>query len=120
MTPSDESGDAHKFTQNLAKLAAARGVNFLYGTKVLGLSETGRRVEGVAVAHADGRVETLGADAYVMAMGSFSPQLLRPLGVDLAIYPAKGYSVTMPVADPDLAYQVSLTDDEYKLVFSRL
>jgi D-amino-acid dehydrogenase len=60
------------------------------------------------------------ADAYVLAAGSWSPLLAAPLGIHLNIYPAKGYSITMPVADPTKAYQVSLTDDEHKIVFSRL
>jgi D-amino-acid dehydrogenase len=90
-TTSDESGDAHKFTQNLARIA-------------------GVRLEG----------EMLKADAYVVALGSYSPLLTRQVGVELNIYPAKGYSATVPVADPAKANSVSLTDDEYKLVFSRL
>ncbi|GAB3627036.1 amino acid dehydrogenase [Pandoraea terrae] len=72
------------------------------------------------VADEQGRAELLRADAYVVSLGSYSPMLLRPLGINLSIYPAKGYSVTLPVHDPSLAYQVSLTDGEYKLVFSRL
>ena len=119
-TPSDESGDAHRFTQGLAALAAARGVRFEYGLRILGLPQRGGSVDGVCVEHADFRQEILKADAYVVCMGSYSPLLLRPLGIRLPIYPAKGYSVTMPVADPARAHQVSLTDDEYKLVFSRL
>ena len=59
------------------------------------------------------------ADAYVLALGSLSPLYTKPLGIDLPIYPAKGYSVTMPVKDAAAAHQVSLTDDEYKVVFSR-
>jgi D-amino-acid dehydrogenase len=66
-----------------------------------------------------GRFQRLRADAYVVAMGAFSPLLLQPLGIRLPIYPAKGYSVTMPVADAAKAHQVSLTDDGHKLVFSR-
>ena len=53
-------------------------------------------------------------------MGSLSPLYAKPLGIALPIYPAKGYSVTMPVKDASMAHQVSLTDDEFKLVFSRL
>ena len=53
-------------------------------------------------------------------MGALSPIYAAPLGIRLPIYPAKGYSVTMPVKDANMAHQVSLTDDEYKLVFSRL
>jgi D-amino-acid dehydrogenase len=60
------------------------------------------------------------ADAYVVALGSYSPLMLRPLGIRIPVYPVKGYSVTMPVLDPALTPCVSLTDDEYKLVTSRL
>jgi D-amino-acid dehydrogenase len=119
-THSDESGDAHLFTQRLAALAAAKGVDFRYGHTVLALDRAGGEVSGVRVADDHGRVSVLEADAYVMAMGSYSPLLLRPIGVRVPIYPAKGYSVTMKVADPSRAHRVSLTDDEYKLVFSRL
>ena len=114
-TPSDESGDAHKFTQGVAKLAAERGVKFRTG-RVLAIDPA----KGVKVETPDLREEVVSADAYVVALGSYSPLFTRPLGIPLAIYPAKGYSVTMPVADPARAYSVSLTDDEYKLVFSRL
>lgn len=113
-TPSDESGDAHKFTQGLAALAAKRGVKFRQGS-IRAILREGDRISGV-------RVESgiLKADAYVVCLGSYSPIFTRPLGIELAIYPAKGYSVTMPVADPAKAYTVSMTDDEYKIVFSRL
>lgn len=119
-TPSDESGDAHRFTQRLAALAAAKGVAFRYSHTVLALEHAGGEVTGVRLADPHGRVSTLHADACVVALGSYSPLLLRPLGVRLPIYPAKGYSVTLDVADPARAHRVSLTDDEYKLVFSRL
>ena len=113
-TASDESGDAHKFTQRLAALAAQRGVKFRQG-RIVALGKQGERIAGVRLEN-----ETLQADAYVVCLGSYSPLFTRPLGIELAIYPAKGYSVTLPVADPARAYQVSMTDDEYKLVFSRL
>ena len=119
MTPSDESGDAHKFTAGLAALGAARGIRFRYGSAIERLLASGGRVDGVRVRHAEA-TETLRADAYVLCLGAFSPLLAQPLGVNLMIYPAKGYSVTMPVADAARAHTVSLTDDEYKLVFSRL
>jgi D-amino-acid dehydrogenase len=113
-TPSDESGDAHKFTQRLAAIAAQRGVAFRQGN-IVRIEREGERISGVRI-----ESETLKADAYVVCLGAYSPLLTRPLGIDLAIYPAKGYSVTLPVADAALAYSVSMTDDEYKLVFSRL
>jgi D-amino-acid dehydrogenase len=119
MTPSDESGDAHLFTQRLAALCAARGVRYHYDTTILALEAAGGRIEGVRVRDRQGS-RSMRADAYVLALGSYSAGLAAPLGIRLDIYPAKGYSVTMPVRDAARAYQVSLTDDEYKLVFSRL
>ncbi len=115
MTSADESGDAHKFTQRLAALARARGVKFLHDRRILGLSRAGGRIDAVQVDD-----ESLGADAYVVCLGAYSPLLTRHVGVDLNIYPAKGYSATLPVKDAAKAYSVSLTDDQYKLVFSRL
>jgi len=120
MTPSDESGDAHRFTQELARLCAAAGVKFRYDTRILGFERQGAEIDQVIVADARGEIERLKADRYVLCMGSFSRGLARELGVDLNIYPAKGYSVTLPVTAPEHSYEVSLTDDEYKLVFSRL
>lgn len=118
-TPSDESGDAHKFTQGLAKLAAERGVKFR-AARVLAIAGEGSRVAGVRVERPDLTEEVVKADAYLVCLGSYSPLFTRPLGIHLNIYPAKGYSVTLPVADAARAYNVSMTDDEYKLVFSRL
>lgn len=119
-TSADESGDARTFTVELARVAAANGVRFLMSHDVKAIRTTGFGVECVEATDAEGRFVRLRADAYVLALGSFSPLMAAPLGVRLNIYPAKGYSVTMPVKDPAKAYSVSLTDDEYKLVFSRL
>ena len=118
-SPTDESGDAHKFTQGLARLAAERGVKFR-GARVLALAAEGGRVAGVRIERSDLTEEVVQADAYLVCLGSYSPLFTRPLGIPLNIYPAKGYSVTLPVVDAARAYTVSMTDDEYKLVFSRL
>lgn len=120
-TPDDESGDAHRFTRELAALCATRGVTFRYDTQVQALLR-GRHndIAGVRVCTPDGATETLTATGWVICLGVHSAPLLRPLGVNLRIYPVKGYSVTLPVNDSQRAYSVSLTDDEHKLVFSRL
>jgi D-amino-acid dehydrogenase len=118
-TPSDESGDAHKFTQGIAALAARRGVKFR-AARVLALGAEGGRLAGVRIERPDLSEEVVKADAYLMCLGAYSPLFTRRLGIHLNIYPAKGYSVTLPVADAARAYNVSMTDDEYKLVFSRL
>ncbi len=120
MTEADESGDANAFTKELARLCAVNGVEFRYNTTILGLDRDVDKITGVRVRQEDGSYATLKADAYLVCLGAYSPMLVGEHGIDLDIYPAKGYSVTMPVKDPAKAHTVSLTDDEYKLVFSRL
>jgi D-amino-acid dehydrogenase len=119
-TAEDESGDANGFARELVKRCAANGVQFLMSHTVTALREAGGVLDHVEATDSEGRFQRLRADAYVLAMGSLSPLYAQPLGIKLPIYPAKGYSVTMPVKDASMAHQVSLTDDEYKLVFSRL
>jgi D-amino-acid dehydrogenase len=118
-TAQDESGDANRFARELVKLCEAAGVRFLMSHTVTALREAGGELEHVEATDSEGRFQRLRADAYVLAMGSLSPLYAAPLGIRLPIYPAKGYSVTMPVKDASKAHRVSLTDDEFKLVFSR-
>ena len=118
-TASDESGDAHRFTQELAARCVAAGVIFRYGTRVERLAKAAGRVAGVLVGGEHGD-ELLVADAYVAALGSYTPGLLRPLGLHLPVYPAKGYSATVPLKESSVAPSVSVTDDGHKIVFSRL
>ncbi|MDB5871911.1 MAG: amino acid dehydrogenase [Ramlibacter sp.] len=119
-TGEDESGDVHKFTTGLAARAAGNGVRFRYGVRIQKLRTAGGAMQGVEIANENGMYEVVAGQAYVLALGSFSPQLAREAGVALDVYPAKGYSATLPVLDDGRAPKVSLTDDEYKLVFSRL
>jgi D-amino-acid dehydrogenase len=120
-TSSDESGDAHLFTQRLAAMAEARGVRFLFGRTIHSLRTHGGRISGAVMkggAHAP--EEVVHADAYVVALGSYSPLLTRPIGLDLPVYPAKGYSASVPIRDASKAPRVSLTDDAAKIVMTRL
>lgn len=119
-TPADESGDAHEFTVRLAELCRRAGVAFRMSHQVTALRASAGRIEYAETIDPHGRYEAIRGQRYVLAAGSFSPLLAAPLGVRLDVYPAKGYSVTMPVRDPARAHEVSLTDDEHKLVFSRL
>jgi D-amino-acid dehydrogenase len=119
-TSEDESGDVQMFTTRLAARAAEAGVKFRFGVRVQALHQRGGAIETVEFAAEHGGYETIRADAVVVALGSHSPAIVAPLGLKLPVYPAKGYSATLPVLDPDAAPTVSLTDDEYKLVFSRL
>ncbi len=119
-TAEDESGDANRFARELVKLCQDAGVKFLMSHTITALREAGGQIDHVEATDGEGRFQRLRADSFVLAMGSLSPIYAAPLGINLPIYPAKGYSVTMPVKDPSMAHQVSLTDDEFKLVFSRL
>jgi len=114
--PEDESGDACKFTMLLAQHCVDKGVVFRYGWHVNMLRGEGDVISGVKMNN--GEVHC--ADAYVLATGSYTRQLLKPLGVYVPIYPAKGYSLTIPLAAGDLAPTVSITDDAHKIVASRL
>jgi D-amino-acid dehydrogenase len=109
--PRDESGDAFKFTSALAERAGARGVRFRVGT-VQRIEASGERIEAVHL-----RDDRLRGDAYVVALGSYSPLLLRPLGIHIPVYPLKGYSITLHTASGP---SVSLTDEAAKIVISRL
>ncbi|WP_255987614.1 D-amino acid dehydrogenase [Chitinolyticbacter albus] len=118
-TPSDESGDARKFTDALAAHCEQLGVQFRYGAVLQGFEHEGGQIKAVRLQ--EGVVaERLVADAFVVCLGSYSPLHLAPLGIHLNIYPAKGYSATIPVRPGQIAPTVSLTDDGAKLVFSRL
>ena len=117
---SDESGDAHLFTQNLAALCAANSVHFRFNVSVRRIEISRGRVERVVIDDESGIEESLRADAYVMALGSYSPLLLGPIGVAIPVYPVKGYSITLPLEPDAVAPQVSLTDHTRKIVFSRL
>ncbi len=111
----DETGDAHVFTRGLADLCERMGVRFRYGTRIDGLETAGDAVTGVVCGS-----ETLRADAYVAAMGAFTPRLLRPLGLRLPIYPVKGYSLTLPVTDPEQAPVSTVMDETFKVALTRL
>ena len=132
-TASDETGDAHLFTQALSGRCLQKGVEFMYGHDVVRLDKVGNAMNSVAVcAHNtsarglnDAKNEPnndiqLTADAYVVACGSYSAPLLRTVGVNLPIYPGKGYSATFKLIKPDQAPFVSMIDDQVKCAMTRL
>ncbi len=128
-TASDESGDAKVFTQALAERCAAKGATLMYGYDIERLNKLGGAIDSVAVCArilgATGQNDVkkstnIQADAVVVACGSYSAPLLRAVGVDLPIYPGKGYSATFKILRPELAPQVSTIDDEVKCAISRL
>ncbi len=115
LLPGDETGDCFKFTQRLAALATERGVDFRFGTTIASLARRGDKI--VAVDTSTGRLD---ADAYLVALGSYSPLLLRPIGIRIPVYPVKGYSITLPIVDPTGAPESTVMDETHKVAVTRL
>ena len=112
--PGDETGDCHAFTVALAGLAREFGADLRFDQTVDGLVAEGGRIAGVRVG---GRL--LQADRYVMAFGSYSRDALLPLGLELPVYPVKGYSLTVPLVDEALAPRSTVLDETYKIALTR-
>ncbi len=112
--PGDETGDAHQFTQRLAKIAEGMGVVFHQGVSIESLRVEGGRVVDVLTSRGP-----MTADTYVVAMGSFSPALLRPHGIALPVYPVKGYSITIPITNETGAPVSTVMDETYKVAITR-
>lgn len=120
-TPTDESGDAHMFTEELARRCASRGATFLFEHDIEGFDMRARSLHGLKLRDIKGaRRFVEPGDAFVAALGSFTAPLLRQVGVDLDIYPTKGYSATLKILRPERASVVSMIDDERKIAISRL
>ena len=115
LLPGDETGDCFKFTQNLAVLAVQRDVQFRYGTHIKRLLLAGKQIAGVAT-----DTGTLKADAYLVALGSYSPLLLKPVGIRIPVYPVKGYSITVPITDATGAPESTVMDETHKVAVTRL
>lgn len=113
--PQDETGDCHMFTQALALEAEKLGVRFAFNVGIEGLNADATRITGVATSGG-----VMQADAYVLALGSWSPRLVRPLGISLPVYPVKGYSITVPITNPDAAPVSTVMDESYKVAITRL
>jgi D-amino-acid dehydrogenase len=115
-SPGDESGDAHKFTRELAERCRSLGVEFRYGTTATGFDMEGDRVSAVRLVGG----EVLPADDVVLALGCWSPQLGRPLGLNIPVYPVKGYSATIPIGGTDVAPAVGGVDENNLVAWCRM
>lgn len=113
--PNDETGDCHLFTTRLAAKCIEMGVTFQFDHTITSLLANDDRIQAVKLANG----EILSADCYVLALGSYSPQLVKPLGISLPIYPVKGYSLTLPVANPLMAPVSTVMDETYKVAITR-
>jgi D-amino-acid dehydrogenase len=114
--PNDETGDCFLFTQRLAKMAMELGVTFRFGVTINAL----QRDQSHRIAALDTSAGIIDGDIYLAALGSYTPLLLRPLGIDLPVYPIKGYSVTVPITDPSFAPESTIMDETHKVAVTRL
>ncbi|ALX10075.1 amino acid dehydrogenase [Burkholderia cepacia JBK9] len=122
--PDDEAGDCARFTRELRALCEAHGVTFRFRTVIRALDVAGRTVRGVRVdsreAGDTARSDALlAADAIVVALGVDSAGLLRPYGIDVPLYPVKGYSATLAVVDDEKAPRAALMDESLKTAITR-
>ena len=113
--PEDETGDCHMFTQALAAEAEKLGVRFMFNTSIDRIVTDASRVTGVVTG-----AGLLQADAYVVALGSWSSRLVAPLGISLPVFPVKGYSITVPIKDETGAPESTVMDESYKVAITRL
>jgi D-amino-acid dehydrogenase len=113
--PNDETGDCFKFSNALAELARMRGAVFRFDTQIESLQVGGGAITGVFTS-----AGLLKADRVVLALGSHSPLLLRPVGIDIPVYPVKGYSITVPITDPAGAPESTIMDETHKVAVTRL
>lgn len=113
--PEDETGDCYLFTQQLERLAAGLGVKFVYGTSIQSIDAAGGKVQQITTDKG-----AFAADKFVVALGSFSPLLLKPHGLHIPVYPVKGYSITVPVSDDQFSPQSTVMDETYKVAITRL
>lgn len=113
--PGDETGDCFQFTQRLANMAEELGVEFRYGISILGLQCQANEITAV---HTDRGTVT--GDKYICALGSYSTLLLRKIGVKIPVFPVKGYSITLPITDPQFAPVSTVMDETHKVAITRL
>jgi D-amino-acid dehydrogenase len=113
--PGDETGDCHQFARNLAQLAEAKGAKFLFNTRIERIAHAGGRVSVVHTSAGEMR-----ADAYVVCLASYTPLMLKPLGIRLPVYPVKGYSITLPIVDAAGAPESTVMDETFKVAATRL
>lgn len=112
--PNDETGDCYLYTSRLAEKAKALGVEFKFGCTVESIEVQDNKVIGVWV---DG--ERLVADSYAVCLGSYGAEKLAPIGINIPVYPLKGYSLTIPITNPEMAPKSTILDETYKIAITR-
>ncbi|MCO5064578.1 MAG: D-amino acid dehydrogenase [Rhizobiaceae bacterium] len=113
--PGDETGDCKLFTERLAEHARKLGVTFRFDTAIKGIATQAGKIAGV-----DTSAGLLKADVYVAALGSYTPLIVKPLGLNVPVFPIKGYSITVPIADASCAPESTVMDETYKVAITRL
>ncbi len=116
--PKDETGDCLMFTTHLAEKASQLGVRFRQNSTIEKLQMQQGKIKGVAVI-TEGKAERIEADHYVVALGSYSRELMLDLAIDIPVYPVKGYSLTLPIVNNDASPVSTVLDETYKVAVTR-
>ncbi len=113
--PTDETGNSQKFTKALAAACRRRNVNFMFNTVVNSVEKHHNRIKFIRTSGGD-----MDADLYVISLGAHTPKILRPIGIDLPIYPVKGYSLTLPIGNKDRSPTVGTIDEDNLIAITRI
>ncbi|MDO7086413.1 D-amino acid dehydrogenase [Pseudocolwellia sp. AS88] len=113
--PNDETGNCHMFVTELAKECEKLGVKFVMNTDIKKLNKQGDEITSVTTDKGE-----FTADAYLMALGSYSTHMLADIGIKVPVYPVKGYSLTIPIEDYSAAPESTIMDETYKVAITRL
>jgi D-amino-acid dehydrogenase len=113
--PNDQTGDCQKFTVELAELAQKQGVQFLFNHSIDYLEKDADQISAVVLQNG----QRIKGDAYVMALGSYSHEMLKQIGIFAPVYPLKGYSITTPIIDAAMSPVSTILDESYKIALTR-
>ena len=113
--PNDQTGDCQKFTTELSEISKKQGVEFLFNTHIKSIDKSGDQIE--AIVFKDGT--KIKGDAYVMALGSYSHEMLKLIGIEAPVYPLKGYSITTKILDESKSPISTILDESYKIALTR-
>lgn len=113
--PHDQTGDCYKFTNQIAELAKQHGVTFKFGQTIKNITQYNQKIIGIELVSG----ETIKADAYVLALGSYSHQFLKKIGIYAPVYPFKGYSITADIMQEAHAPVSTILDETYKIALTR-
>jgi len=111
----DCTGNCYLFTNQLYKKCLEMGVKFEFNTQIEDIQIEKERISSIKTNRGE-----FDSDSYVVALGSYSSKILSKVGINIPVYPVKGYSITLPVLNNEDAPQSTIIDDTFKIGITRL